>query len=275
MDEIKPIIGNATPTPPPRPDWNQEDEKKGDYIKNKPLKEIQAINSLKYYGDANIVPSGASLFAFTCFDQFDEKVASVKASSNSIVGDIVIPYEIVENGKVFSVTSIQVYAFSDCVNITSVIIPDSVTILKEGAFGCCYALKSVTIPKSVTSIESGVFHEDRNLVEVYYEGTKEQWNAIEIGEDNEYLLNATIHYECVPTTKSYVDEKIAEVVISGDGTVVDSELNVDSENPVQNKVVAMEIDGLTTRVQLLEQMVFSLDNDYASRLTAIEQKLGM
>lgn len=30
------IIGNTTATPNPRPDWNQTDEKKADYIKNKP-----------------------------------------------------------------------------------------------------------------------------------------------------------------------------------------------------------------------------------------------
>jgi hypothetical protein len=32
----KPIIGNTTATPYPRPDWNQTDEAKADYIKNKP-----------------------------------------------------------------------------------------------------------------------------------------------------------------------------------------------------------------------------------------------
>ena len=30
------IIGNTTATPNPRPDWNQTDESKADYIKNKP-----------------------------------------------------------------------------------------------------------------------------------------------------------------------------------------------------------------------------------------------
>ena len=30
------IIGNTTATPNPRPDWNQTDETKADYIKNKP-----------------------------------------------------------------------------------------------------------------------------------------------------------------------------------------------------------------------------------------------
>ena len=43
------IIGGTTATPMKFPTANQE---------------IQAINSLKYYGDANIVPSDASLFTF-------------------------------------------------------------------------------------------------------------------------------------------------------------------------------------------------------------------
>ena len=30
------IIGNTTATPNPRPDWNQTDSTKADYIKNKP-----------------------------------------------------------------------------------------------------------------------------------------------------------------------------------------------------------------------------------------------
>ena len=35
MDRI--IVGNTTSTPYPRPDWNQPDENKADYIKNKPV----------------------------------------------------------------------------------------------------------------------------------------------------------------------------------------------------------------------------------------------
>lgn len=34
------IIGNTTATPNPRPDWNQTDETKADYIKNKPMETI-------------------------------------------------------------------------------------------------------------------------------------------------------------------------------------------------------------------------------------------
>lgn len=36
MSDVIEIIGNTTATPNPRPDWNQTDETKADYIKNKP-----------------------------------------------------------------------------------------------------------------------------------------------------------------------------------------------------------------------------------------------
>lgn len=40
------IIGNVTATPNPRPDWNQTDETKADYIKNKPFDDVDAALSL-------------------------------------------------------------------------------------------------------------------------------------------------------------------------------------------------------------------------------------
>ena len=42
MSDIREIVGNTTATPTPPSDWNQTDETKADYIKNKP--DINAIN---------------------------------------------------------------------------------------------------------------------------------------------------------------------------------------------------------------------------------------
>lgn len=53
------IIGNTTSTPNPRPDWNQEDETKADYIRNKPtipscMAEGENENSMIVTGDLEI-----------------------------------------------------------------------------------------------------------------------------------------------------------------------------------------------------------------------------
>ena len=49
------------------------------------------------------------------------------------------------------------WAFSDCINLTSINIPNSVTSIKKYTFRNCASLKSITIPYKVTSIEFGAF----------------------------------------------------------------------------------------------------------------------
>ena len=84
-------------------------------------------------------------------------------------------------------------AFSCCFKLTSITIPDGVTSIGDYAFEEC-SITSITIPNSVTSIGDRAFSECySSLTDVYYTGTKEQWNAITIGHDDGSLTSATIH----------------------------------------------------------------------------------
>ena len=62
--------------------------------------------------------------------------------------------------KGMSVTSIGAYAFSECTNLTSVVIPDSVASISSGAFKGCTNLTSLTIP-FVGHEKGGAFPTDR------------------------------------------------------------------------------------------------------------------
>ena len=81
---------------------------------------------------------------------------------NNISGDVVIPdtlggYPVVEIGW---------YAFDDCVDLTSVSIPDSVETIYDGAFCRCKGLVSVKMPDSLTSIGEGAFSVCESLTSV-------------------------------------------------------------------------------------------------------------
>ena len=92
-----------------------------------------------------------------------------------------------------SVTSIGNGAFEYCTSLKNVTIPDSVTSIGYQAFCWCSSLTSVTIPNSVTSIGDSAFFCD-SLTDVYFTGTEQEWKAIEIGESNDPLQNAAIHF---------------------------------------------------------------------------------
>ena len=66
-----------------------------------------------------------------------------------VIGDIIIPD---------SVTTIDMYAFSDCLNLTSITIPGSVTTITSHTFTCCYNLANVIISNGVKEIRSCAFY---------------------------------------------------------------------------------------------------------------------
>ena len=58
------------------------------------------------------------------------------------------------------------------------------------------AIKTVDIKKDVASIGSDAFRGCTSLKEVYYGGSKTEWKELDIGDGNECLTQATIHYGC-------------------------------------------------------------------------------
>ena len=104
-----------------------------------------------------------------------------------------------------SVTRIDEYTFSDCINLTSITIPDGVTSIGEGAFSYCKSLSRITIPDSVTSIDAWAFEDCTGLTDVWYTGSEEDREEIDFSYENDYLEDATWHYNTCADKHSYTD----------------------------------------------------------------------
>lgn len=93
-----------------------------------------------------------------------------------------------------TVTNISYSVFEGCSSLKSIKLPSGLTTICWNTFRDCTSLEAIEIPVSVTNIDSYAFDNCVSLKDVYYTGTEEQWNNIEIGDGNEYLTNATIHF---------------------------------------------------------------------------------
>ena len=92
------------------------------------------------------------------------------------------------------VQSIGNSAFRLCTGLKSLALPGDLTSISWQTFSGCSSLQRIILPAGITSVEYGAFGQCTALAEVYFAGTEEQWTGINIGEDNDPLLSAAIHF---------------------------------------------------------------------------------
>lgn len=97
-----------------------------------------------------------------------------------------------------SVTRIEEYAFKNCANLTSVVIPDYVTDIGIFAFSGCSGLESVILPENLTTINSYVFSDCAELSDISLPNS-----LTSIG------YNAFLN--CVKLTELYFPENITSI----------------------------------------------------------------
>ena len=85
-------------------------------------------------------------------------------------------------------------AFVNTSNLKTVIIEPGVEYIAVGAFSNCYNLAELEIGAGITCIDEGVFKDCEKLSKVTFNGTKAQWNDMEIKEENGYLTKASVKF---------------------------------------------------------------------------------
>ncbi len=95
--------------------------------------------------------------------------AGDNAPAGNYSGDVVIPSTVSYSNKIFTVTRLGDYSFSNCKNMTSISIPNMVTSIGKYTFRNCRSLTSLQIPSSVTKIDQGTFTGCSNLSKLILE----------------------------------------------------------------------------------------------------------
>ena len=81
--------------------------------------------------------------------------------------------------------------------IKNVVISNGITHIGQYTFTGCDEITGVAIPESLQSVGTAAFRDTAKLTDVYYCGGAAEWNQIGISAYNQYLLNATKHYDCL------------------------------------------------------------------------------
>ena len=140
-----------------------------------------------------------------------------------------------------SVTEIKDYAFFGCTSLTSINIPEGVTSIGKGAFSDCENVTSITIPKSITSIGTEGFYRLRNWpAEITYLADEpieadSPFGPNTLSHTTLYLSEAGAAYVEKNNTKPWVSFKNIKIV-EGSSAIdeVVADFNVDAPCEVFN-----------------------------------------
>lgn len=107
--------------------------------------------------------------------------------------DVVIPATVMDEGVQKNVEVIGAMTFQNK-PITGITIPETTKTIKGYAFTGCVQMTTVRINSTNVVIENDAFSTCPKITDVYFAGTQEQWEALSIGTGNDTLKSATIHY---------------------------------------------------------------------------------
>lgn len=85
-------------------------------------------------------------------------------------------------------------AFANCSGLVTANIPEGVTTVEENAYESCSSMLTLVLPSSVATIENSAFDDCDSLKTLFFLGTEEQLDAVDIAGGNDALINAKVYF---------------------------------------------------------------------------------
>ena len=161
---------------------------------------VNVLGEYAFSGCTNLtsvmIENGVTVIGESAFDDCDKLINIDIPDSVTQIGEGVFR----NCGSLFKITipgsisCIEYGAFSNCKRLSQIVIQDGTSSISGCAFEGCSSLSSIIIPKSVTQIGTFAFDSCNALDNIYYAGSKEEWEKISVSVGNDALEAATIHY---------------------------------------------------------------------------------
>lgn len=133
--------------------------------------------------------------------------------------------------------------FGGCDNLIGFDMQDSLVFIGTQAFWNCRNLKYIIVPDTFEYLW-GIDFQHSNLSEVYYAGTKEQWNNIDCIESYQCFTNATIYYRSIGTAPPTISE--VNIIPNDDNTGKSAEIQLDDTEYDSTLITVFSDDNILT-----------------------------
>lgn len=154
-----------------------------------------------------------------------------------------------------SVTKIESSAFTYCNALRTFRFPENITAVSLLVLSDCPMLERVYIPKSVTSIHDRAFSGSPALTDIYFEGTEDEWNAINISttvnSHNNYFLAARKHLNFDASVYKSIDTYMINNIVNivGEGTLQNANNNWHYWNEYSDEAEVIILEGDFTSIE--------------------------
>ncbi len=173
-------------------------------INGKPVVAIldgACANIHEQHGHHIIFPSSITSIGADAFKEVTEPHLEFEGTITSIGESAFESCTTLEKIKLGSgMESIPFRVFAGCTSLKTINIPNGVKAIEENAFEECSSMLTIVFPATLESIENGAFDESA-VKTVFFSGTEEQFDAIEIASGNDKILDAKVYFysESEPT----------------------------------------------------------------------------
>ncbi len=209
-----------------------------------------------------IIPDSVTSIFVGAFEECDSLTSFTVDNNNKY-------YSSDEYGALFDKDKTVLFQYPVGNTRTNYIIPDNVTTIGNEAFYACENLTSIAIPDSLKEVGEYAFCYCVNIKDIYYMGTETEWKSIYIGEYNNSLTNATIHYNSTGVTYSLRSNQINMMSFAMANTTDLIEYNASTSNAISgNEYIIVVLnstsdinDFTNTELLYIDQRTAETDGD--------------